>query len=102
MSGPLPIPIASAAQRMAHVAKARALLAGHKRNSESQSQPGKTWAAIDIRTRAVIVMLSSEQPGDPRAIARQPWGSYTDADQCRMAATARELLRELRDVASLY
>ncbi|MCV2361646.1 hypothetical protein LNV08_21995 [Paucibacter sp. TC2R-5] len=64
--------------------------------------PAKTWAAIPERTRLTLVMIAASQPGEPVRLARQPWASFSEADQCAMAAAARVLLKDLRNAASLF
>lgn len=70
--------------------------------AESDSLPGRTWRAIAIEARVVVVMLAATAPGDARELARQPWDSFSAADQASMAACARLLARELRQAGSLF
>jgi hypothetical protein len=104
MSGPIPNAVASAATRMAAIAQCRAII---KANSEAKSAtgaslPARTWATIPERTRLTLVMIASAQQGEPQRICRQPWESFSEADQLGMAAAARELRRDLDSAASLF
>lgn len=69
---------------------------------ESQSLPGATWRDIALPVRTTLVMLASDQPGDPRVLACQPWESFTDKDRAAIAAAARDIAHELRHAATLY
>lgn len=82
--------------------KARIAERSKQASREGVSLPGRTWAAIDVRTRTVLVMLGASQEGDPRRLAAQPWASFPAADQCSMAAVARQLRRQLDSAASLF
>ena len=112
MSGPMTPALANAA--MGHALRAKAEAAGltvgrfvqrealkklETREGESgrlENLPSRTWRAMGLRTRTVLVMLaSSDCAGDPRTYAAQPWGSLSVGDQCAIAACARELGRDL-------
>ena len=64
--------------------------------------PGKTWGAMSVRTRSVLVMLGGTSAGDPRELARKPWASLSDQDRFGIAACAREMGRELKDAVCLF
>lgn len=82
---------------------ARKKLAERQKGAGSaESLPGRTWRAMDIRTRTVLVMLASESAGDPRAYAGKAWEALTAADQLSIAACARELGRDLRRATCLF
>ncbi len=125
MSGPIPHAVAEAAGRHAQqaagaaagaalradadargVSIGRALIArymvGQRPATEPDSLPGRTWRAMSVPARTVVVMLAASTSGDPREAARQPWESFSDADRASMAACARDLSRELRDAACLF
>lgn len=116
MSGPLPAVVARAASGHALRAEADAkgvtvgrLVAARFRagleagkGREPDSLPGRTWRAMSLATRTVVVMLAASTQGDPREAARQPWESFTDSDRASMAACARELGRELSGAACLF
>lgn len=101
MSGPMSAEVASAAARLAAMAKCRAIIKGWAPR-EAQSLPARTWAAIPERTRLVLVMIASTQAGEAQRLCRQPWASFSEADQAAMAAAARELSRDLSGCASLF
>lgn len=70
--------------------------------AEVQGLPAKTWAAIPMRTRAVLVMLAATTMEDPREVARRPWGSLSDADREGIAACARSIKADLKDAPCLF
>lgn len=82
-------------------ARVRASIEG-RQGREPDSLPGRTWRAMSVPARTVVVMLAASTSGDPREAARQPWESFSDADRASMAACARDLSRELRDSACLF
>lgn len=124
MSGPLSPELAAAAARhAAESAATNALLAeastsglsvgrfiqrrfieqqSAKRGGGAESLPGRTWRAMDLRTRTVLVMLASSHGGDPRDYASKPWDNLSADDQPAIAACARELLRSLKHANSLF
>lgn len=69
---------------------------------DRQGLPSKTWAAMSVRTKAVLVMLGAQSMEDPREVARRPWGSLSDEDRTGIAACAKELSQNLRDAACLF
>jgi hypothetical protein len=110
MSGALSHQLAQAAGTIALRAEAasRGLTLGHivaerarktlaaREGREAETQAGRTWREMNMRTRTVLVMLASEQEGDPRSIAMQPWASFSSNDQCAMGAAARTLADGLK------
>lgn len=64
--------------------------------------PSKTWAAIPMRTRAVLVMLGAKTMEDPREVARRPWVSLSLEDREGIAGVAREMKHNLQDAACLF
>lgn len=128
MSGPIPHAIAQAAGRHAEEAQARAVVVGSvmpgpreralhpgyaiaeaaravaaaKRGTKAESLGASAWREMGMQTRTVLVMLgATEAQGDPRAVALQPWGSFSDNDRVQMGAVARELKRNLTNAAYL-
>lgn len=69
---------------------------------DRQGLPAKTWAAIPLRTRAVLVMLGATSMDDPREVARRPWGALSDADRVGIAAVARDMEQDLRSAVCLF
>ena len=69
---------------------------------DRQGLPAKTWGAIPVRVRAVLVMLGASTMEDPREIARKPWGALSDADRVGIAAVAREMRDSLKDASCLF
>lgn len=124
MSGPMTTELAAAASRYAAEAAAtNALLAeastsglsvgrfiqrrfieqqAAKRGGGAESLPGRTWRAMDLRTRSVLVMLAASFEGDARAYAARAWEALTPADQVSIAACARTLGRDLRRASCLF
>lgn len=94
----------SAAQSIKDQALARAWAAVKKPlpDQDRQGLPARTWSAIDMRTRAVLVMLGAQTMEDPREVARRPWASLSDADRQGIAACAREISANLKDAACLF
>jgi hypothetical protein len=115
MSGPIPSAVAEAAHLHALQAEAaaRGLSLGRtigarfreaaeaRKGREPDSLPGRTWRAMSLRVRTVVVMLGGSA-GDPKEAARQPWESFGDAERASMGAVARELGQNLRDAACLF
>lgn len=115
MSGTMSPTLASAASAYAiHAqAAARCLPVGHliaeraravsaaKQGAKTETLAGQTWREMPLRVRTVLVMLESTAEGDPRSIAMQPWGSFTEGDQCAMGACARALAQGLANAAYL-
>lgn len=111
MSGPIPQAVAEAAHhhalqaeaaargmRPGHVIaeRARNVAAARRGATKADTLAGQTWRAMHPRVRTMLVMLEAQDAeGDPRAIALQPWGSFSASDQCRIGAAAREIGREL-------
>lgn len=94
----------SAAQSIKDQALARAWAAVKKPLPEKDAQglPARTWSAIDMRTRSVLVMLGASSMEDPREVARRPWGSLSESDRQGIAAVAREISANLKDAACLF
>lgn len=69
---------------------------------DAMGLPSKTWAAIPLRTRAVLVMLGATSMDDPREVARRPWASLSDADREGIGAVAREVAHNLKNAACLF
>lgn len=84
-----------------HLARMRAAVQ-QVRPDDRQGLPSKTWAAIPLRVRAVLVMLGASTMEDPREVARRPWGGLSDADRVGIAAVAREMRDSLKDAACLF
>lgn len=116
MSGPIPHAIAQAAGRHAEaaraagaprhpgyaIAEAARAVAAAKRGTKAESLGASAWREMGMQTRTVLVMLgATEAQGDPRAVALQPWGSFSDNDRVQMGAVARELKRNLTNAAYL-
>jgi hypothetical protein len=115
MSGPLSPAVAGAAHGYAlraeatargvpigHIVRERTLKSLEAHKPERDSLPGRTWRNIPEKSRLLIVMIGCTAQGEPQRLCRQPWASFSEDDQLRMAASARELARDLRDVASLF
>ena len=79
-----------------------ALLQEKRPTPDPHGLPAKTWADMNIRTRSVLVMLGGTSAGDPRELARKPWGGLSDEDRCGIAACARQIGRDLRDASCLF
>lgn len=75
-------------------------LGAHK--PQRENLPAKTWMGIPEKTRLLLVMIGSSASGEPQRLCKQPWDSFSSADQFTIASAARELLRDLRDVSSLF
>jgi hypothetical protein len=116
MSGPMPQAVAQAATTIALRAQAdaqgvhpgkiiagnlRAML-GKRQSPEVDSLPNRTWRELPHEIRTMLVMMAAEAPGDPRALARQPWDSFPEKDRQRMGACARDFHHALRDAAALW
>jgi hypothetical protein len=56
---------------------------------------------MDLSVRIVLVMLGCGQAGDVTRIAKQPWESFSAADQTAMASTARLIRTSLADFAAV-
>lgn len=118
MSGPMSPAVAEAAKthalqaeaaaagllvRELVVQRAKAAIAERSKHAVTGSSlPARTWAAIPLPTRQLLVVLASDQAGEPERISRQPWDSFSTADQCRLGAAARSLSRDLRFASSLF
>ncbi len=118
MSGPIPTEVASAAAELAFQAEARAsglpihqftrrkcmerIQAAQAGAKPRQSLPARTWAAMSLRTRTVLVMLGAESDEDPRTIAAAPWESLSDADRVSIGACARALRGDLASASTLW
>jgi hypothetical protein len=115
MSGPQSQALAGAA--LGHALRAEATNRGYvigqvvrerlleslgKHKPEKKNLPAMTWKAIPEKTRLLIVMIGTKTAGEPQRLCRQPWESFSAEDRARMAASARELARDLRDVSSLF
>lgn len=83
-------------------ARARALANSKAKDPTGAGLPARTWAGMDQRTRIVLVMLGTANDGDPRRLAMQPWGSFSDAERDSMGAVARTLRRELQSASCLF
>lgn len=86
----------------AALAKCWELVKEKQKPSDPYGLPGKTWGAMSVRTRSVLVMLGGTSAGDPRELARKPWASLSDQDRFGIAACAREMGRELKDAVCLF
>jgi len=84
-----------------HLARAWAAVKQVPKN-EAQGLPARTWAAMPLRTRAVLVMLGAQSMEDPREVARRPWPALSDSDRVGIAACARSIGKDLRDAACLF
>lgn len=84
------------------LARCRAYVKQVNRPEDHQGLSSKTWAAMDLRTRSVLVMLGAKSMDDPREVARRPWGSLSDTDRDGIAACAKELSHNLRDAVCLF
>jgi len=116
MSGPMTPAMAEAAS--AHALRAQATAAGltvgrfvqrqameklvKRADDGAESLPGRTWRAMSLRTRSVLVMLASDHEGDARAYAGRAWEALTPGDQVSIAACARELSRDLSGSICLF
>lgn len=69
---------------------------------DRQGLPAKTWAAMPLRTKAVLVMLGATTMEDPRKVAQRPWGALSDSDRVGISACAKSIGRDLRDAACLF
>lgn len=100
----------AAIDRAAIAAQARAarneaiarIVANQKDRKPLESLPGRTWAAMSLKTRTVLVMLASSTAGNARDLAARQWEQLTEQDRESIAACARELGRDLAGAASLY
>lgn len=72
------------------------------KTSDPQGLPSKTWAAMPIRTRSVLVMLGGSSMGDPREMARRPWESLSQVDRDGIATCAREMAESLKNASCLF
>lgn len=80
----------------------KAARAASAARAEGQGLPARTWAAMPMRTRVVVVMLASAEDEDPRTVAQRPWEGLAEGDRAKFAAVARELRRDLSSAASLF
>lgn len=83
-----------------HLARMRAAVTQAKPD-DKQGLPSRTWAAMDLRMRAVLCMLGGSEQS-PQEMARKPWGSLSDADRQSIAAIARQMRDSLRDASCLF
>lgn len=84
-----------------HLARMRAAVTQAKPD-DKQGLPSRTWAAMDLRVRSVLCMLGASTMGDPRELARKPWGSLSDQDRQGIAACARQFRDSLKDASCLF
>lgn len=68
-----------------------AKMAARERSAESLA--GQTWREMPMNVRTVLVMLEANAAGDPRVVAAQPWGSFSDSDRAALGAAARSFKR---------
>jgi hypothetical protein len=92
---------ASASIKNEALARCRELVSSTPK-ADPQGLPGKTWAAMPIKTRTVLVMLGSTCKEDPRDVARRPWQSLGQSDRESIGACARQLGRDLIGAAGLF
>lgn len=59
------------------------------------------WQQMDMTVRIVLVMIASGQTGAPERLARQPWDSFSPADQLAMASAARLIVSSLQPFAAV-
>lgn len=83
-----------------HLARMRAAVTQDK-PEDKQGLPSRTWAAMDLRMRAVLCMVGGYEQ-NPQEMARKPWGSLSDADRQSIAAIARQMRDSLRDASCLF
>jgi hypothetical protein len=69
---------------------------------DAMGLPSRTWAAMPLRTRSVLVMLGVTSMEDPRKVAARPWASLSDADRQGISACARDMHHDLKDAACLF
>jgi hypothetical protein len=86
----------------AALARAWAVVRQPLPGQDRQGLPARTWAAMPIRTKSVLVMLGAKTMDDPREVARRPWQSLSTEDREGIAACARELSNSLRDSSCLF
>jgi len=63
------------------------------RQSNAETLAGQTWREMPMNVRTVLLMLEGNAEGDPRTLAAQPWGSFSDSDRAAIAAAARSFKR---------
>ena len=85
-----------------HLKKAWDCIKQGSKPDDAQGLPAKTWSAMPLRTRAVLVMLGAQSMEDPREVARRPWPALSDSDRVGIAACARSIGKDLRDAACLF
>lgn len=69
---------------------------------DRQGLPSRTWAAMPIRTKAVLVMLGATSMEDPREVARRPWCSLSEKDREGIAQCAKEMRKHLDSASCLF
>lgn len=79
-----------------------AALTPKKEKPDLQGLPQGVWAAMSLRTRAVLVMLGAASMEDPRQVARRPWEALSDADRAGIAAVAQTLRKDLKAAVCLF
>lgn len=92
----------SEAIKNAELSKIWAALKTNRPATDPQGLPSKTWAAMSLRTRSVLVMLGSTSAADPRELARKPWAALTETDRHGIAACAREMGQDLKNSVCLF
>lgn len=110
MSGPLPQALAQSAGQIAFLAESKALGLAHpgqliarraRENLEARQPTGaettgaRVWRGMGLAMRTTLVMIASDQPGDPRVIAAQSWEAFSAADRIALGALCRQWAREL-------
>ncbi len=65
------------------------------RGESARAASKDMWDRMDMSVRIVLVMLGCAQEGKPDRIAKQPWASFSLADQASMASSARIVYSEL-------
>jgi hypothetical protein len=81
----------------AHVAEVRSAI----RAGQFAKSMLDVWSGMDMTVRLVLVMIASGQVGDPHRIARQPWDSFSPADQLAMGSAARLIVSSLSSFAAV-
>ena len=89
-----------------HVGVTRAEAVGAARLAEIRAEARaaalpRLWQELDMSMRIVLVMLGCGQAGKAEVIAKQPWGSFSAADQLAMASSARLVRECLSDIAAV-
>lgn len=79
----------------------KAMLAGRQQRP-AESLPARTWAAMNLRVRTVLVMLGGTSSQDPGTVAAMPWEALPASDQTSIAAVAREMREQLQGAICLW